>query len=109
MSITQRIGCLAIARTRAATRGSAAARVLAHVLPRTLTHALAYVLRVAVLLCLSPALSYAQCVMCGKNAEYAGGEPGRAYATLATAALVLLVPMLSFVGGLAVYVWKHRH
>jgi len=59
--------------------------------------------------CAMPAISYAQCVMCGKNAEYAGGEPGRAYATLATAALVLLVPMLTVVGGLAAYVWKHRH
>ena len=63
----------------------------------------------AFLLLMAPALSEAQCVMCGKNAEYAGGEPGRAYATLAAAALVLLVPTLSVVAGFAAYVWKHRH
>ncbi len=63
----------------------------------------------AVALSVLPRLAYAQCVMCGKNAEFAeDGEPGRAYATLATAALVLIVPTLSMVGGLAVYVWKHR-
>ncbi len=57
-----------------------------------------------------PTMALAQCVMCGKNAEFAGdGEPGRAYATLAIAALVLLVPALSMIGGLAAYVWKHRH
>jgi hypothetical protein len=46
--------------------------------------------------------------MCGKNAEFAAGEPGRAYATLATAALVLLVPVLSMLGGLAALLWKYR-
>lgn len=59
---------------------------------------------------LLPALVHAQCVMCGKNAEYAGdGEPGRAYATLAVAAGVLLIPVLSLLAGFAAYVWKHRH
>ena len=64
----------------------------------------------AALLGTLPSMALAQCVMCGKNAEFAGdGEPGRAYATLAIAALVLLVPALSMIGGLAAYVWKHRH
>ena len=57
-----------------------------------------------------PASVLAQCVMCGKNAEFAAdGEAGRAYATLATAALILLVPAMSMIAGLVAYVWKHRH
>lgn len=65
---------------------------------------------ISLVLCLVPIASRAQCVMCGKNAEFAAdGEPGRAYATLAAAALVLLVPVLSMLAGFAAYVWKHRH
>lgn len=57
-----------------------------------------------------PGMARAQCVMCGKNAEFAAdGEPGRAYATLAVAAGVLLIPVLSMLAGFAAYVWKHRH
>ena len=50
----------------------------------------------------------AQCAMCGSATPYAGSSPGRAYATFAVAALVLLVPVFGMLGTLAAYLWKHR-
>ena len=50
----------------------------------------------------------AQCVMCGKSAEYAGGAPGKAYATLATASLILLAPAVSLLCGAGALLWKYR-
>ena len=50
----------------------------------------------------------AQCVMCGRSAEYAGGAPGKAYATLATASMILLVPAVSLLCGAGALLWKYR-
>ena len=50
----------------------------------------------------------AQCVMCGRSAEYAGGAPGKAYATLATASMLLLLPALSLLAGAGALLWKYR-
>lgn len=54
------------------------------------------------------ATATAQCVMCSQSAAAAGGSRERAYATLATAALVLLVPVLSMLGGVAALLWRYR-
>jgi hypothetical protein len=62
----------------------------------------------ALALVAAPARALAQCPMCGKAAEYAGTSPGQANATLTVAVLVLLVPALAIVGGLAALVWRHR-
>jgi hypothetical protein len=51
----------------------------------------------------------AQCPMCGQAAANAGTSPGQAYATLVPAVLVLLVPVLGFMGAVGALLWKHRH
>lgn len=50
----------------------------------------------------------AQCVMCSQSAAAAGGSPQRAYATLLTAALILLVPVLSMLAGVGALLWRAR-
>jgi hypothetical protein len=62
----------------------------------------------ATVLCATARTAAAQCVMCGKNAEYAGGAPGKAYATLATASLILLLPAVSLLCGAGALLWKYR-
>lgn len=51
----------------------------------------------------------AQCAMCGSATPYAGTSAERTAATFATAALVLLVPVLGMLASLVAYVWRHRH
>lgn len=48
----------------------------------------------------------AQCVMCGIAAEAA--NPEAASRTLATAILVLLLPALGVLAGVAVLLWRYR-
>jgi hypothetical protein len=50
----------------------------------------------------------AQCPMCGKNAEFAGGAPGAAARTFAAAAVFLLAPALGVMGGMGALLWRHR-
>jgi len=50
----------------------------------------------------------AQCALCGSGTPYAGSSPGQAYATLAAAALVLLVPVLGLLLALATVLRKYR-
>jgi hypothetical protein len=50
----------------------------------------------------------AQCIMCSQSLAGAPGGRERAYATLLTAALVLLVPVLSMLAGVAALLWRHR-
>jgi len=50
----------------------------------------------------------AQCVMCSQSAAAAGASRERAYAALTTAALVLLVPVLSMLAGVAALLWRYR-
>ena len=59
-------------------------------------------------ICVSAGSAVAQCVMCGRSAEYAGGGPDKAYATLATASLILLLPALSLLAGAGALLWKYR-
>jgi len=51
----------------------------------------------------------AQCAMCGQATGYAGTSPRQAYMTFLQAALVLLVPAMLMLGGVAMLLWRHRH
>lgn len=62
----------------------------------------------ATALCAAVGPAAAQCAMCGKTAEYAGGAPGKAYATLATASMILLLPAVSLLCGAGALLWKYR-
>ena len=58
-------------------------------------------------LLLSPSLA-AQCVMCAKNAEYAGGDAGASYGPLLTGAVILLVPTVAIMVGAVVLTLKFK-
>ena len=51
----------------------------------------------------------AQCPMCGEAAAYAGATPGSAYPTFQAAALVLLIPVVLFLGSAGLLLRKFRH
>jgi len=51
----------------------------------------------------------AQCAMCGQATGYAGTSPRQAYMTFLQAALVLLVPAICMLGGVALLLWRHRN
>jgi hypothetical protein len=60
------------------------------------------------ILWLAASRAVAQCALCGSGTPYAGRSPGQAYATLAAAALVLLVPVLGLIVALATVLRKYR-
>jgi hypothetical protein len=47
--------------------------------------------------------------MCGQAVAYAGSTPGSAYPTFQAAAIVLLVPVVLFLGSVGVLLRKFRH
>jgi len=50
----------------------------------------------------------AQCALCGSGTPYSGSSPSQAYATMAAAALVLLVPVLGLIVALATVLRRYR-
>ena len=54
-----------------------------------------------------PAAGSAQCVLCAKNAEFAGAVPGDGARVFARAGVVLLVPVLCAAAALGVWVRRH--
>ncbi len=51
----------------------------------------------------------AQCTMCAKNAEFAGGDSGSSWSSLFTGALVLLVPVIGVLTGAFCLIWRFRN
>ena len=62
---------------------------------------------VALLTASLPAVGQAQCVLCAKNAEFAGAGPGEGSRVFARAGVVLLVPVLCAAAALGVWVRRH--